>query len=561
MLRSSLCILIILEYSVAVNINVPDKATLDLGTKDVVTNSGLVRGRLVNEGEGEYYAFLGIPYAAPMTYERRFKPPLPPIPWDGVFIANRTVECSQRGSGEEDCLIVNVFTPTTIVNSLAPVLVYIHGGSYIIGKGQTRGVGPLIKQNIIVVTINYRLGALGFLCLGIDEAPGNAGLKDQRAALLWVKKNIKNFGGDPAQVTLYGMSAGGASTELHVLSKTSEGLFHRAIVESASALSVWAVDADPIKTALNFAASLHLPERISERLYSLISYLQHVPSDQLSVANFDYYSNFTDMTFGFSPCVEKKFYGTKPFLSKPPLEILTKQDYSKVPIMFLFSALEGLFLKSEEYYTENYKNKLETNFLDFMPADLIFDTDEIKQEVAKNLKSFYFGNNTVGDNSVIKYLEFVGDIFILDALLNSAEMHAKGGNPVYLMEFAYKGNMGSYEKFYEDITVAGHGDIIKHAILLKPVRSQADRLAVDRVAKLIANYVKFGNPTPAPTELLPTLWPQVRPGNVSCLYMDKDFEVHEEPHWEQKVFWDSLYSQYRRPIKPVDPGYLWRAFF
>lgn len=350
----------------------------------------------------------------------------------------------------------------------------------------------MIKENIIVVTINYRLGALGFLCLGIDEAPGNAGLKDQRAALLWVKKNIENFGGDPAQVTLYGMSAGAAATELHVMSKTSDGLFHRAIVESASALSTWAVDADPIKTALNFAQSLHLPESVGGHLYSLISHLQHVPADQLTMANYDYYTNFTDVTFGFAPCLEVKFYGTKPFMSKSPHQILTQQDYSKVPIMFLFSALEGLFLASEEYYAEDYKNKLEKDFLSFMPADLIFDTDEIKEAVAKNIKSFYFGNKTVGDNSVIKYLEFMGDVSILDALLNAAEMHAKGGHSVHLMEFAYKGNMGSYDKFYEDITVAGHGDIIKHAILLKPVKSQADRLAVDRVAKLIANYVKFG---------------------------------------------------------------------
>lgn len=369
-------------------------------------------------------------------------------------------------------------------------MVYIHGGSFLLGSGQTQGVAPLVGQDIIVVTINYRLGALGFLCLGTEGAPGNAGLKDQAAALKWVKRNIANFGGDPNHVTLYGMSAGGASVEYQVLSKMSKGLFQRAVVESASVISVWTKDADPITTAKNVANAAS--EKEINNLDKLLKFYQRVPAKQLSVLNFEYYNNLTDGTFGFVPCVETILQDIEPFITESPNKILDKEKYDKVPIMFAFAALEGLFLRSPEYYERNYKERMESNFQDFLPGDLVFESYEIRKANAENIKTFYFGDNPIGNDSLIQYLNYFGDYLVLNGMLNSAEIHSRKNNTVYLLEFAYKGNMGSRESFYDNIQLAGHGDVIKHVICNNPISNDDDKLTVTRVAQLIGNFVKFG---------------------------------------------------------------------
>lgn len=124
-------------------------------------------------------------------------------------------------------------------------MVYIHGGGYFEGSGNDDLHGPdfLIEEDVILVTLNYRLGVFGFLSLGMAKYSGNMGLKDQQLAMRWVKEHIQNFGGDPEQITLFGQSAGGASAHLHVLMESSAGLFRRAIVMSGAAGNFWAVQA------------------------------------------------------------------------------------------------------------------------------------------------------------------------------------------------------------------------------------------------------------------------------------------------------------------------------
>lgn len=362
------------------------------------------------------------------------------------------------------------------------------------GSAPTQGVKPLINQNIIVVTVNYRLGALGFLCLGVKEAPGNVGLKDQHAALKWINRNIEHFGGDPKKVTIYGMSAGAASVEYHVLSHMSKGLFKQAIVESGSSTPVWAIDATPIKTALNLVMGLDLPtgqKLVQKSGYKLLEYFLKIPANLISKVNMEYYNNLTDGTFGFVPCVERHVPGREPFITRSPYHTLTRELYNKVPMMFIYSSVEGLFLRSSEFYESNYTKRMNENFFAFLPADLYFDTEEIKLQVADNILNFYFGSNaTIGDN-VMQYLNYFGDYLVMHSLLNSVEVHSKN-NSVYLMEFAYKGNLGSYDKFYENIDQTGHGDAVKHVILNKPVMNAADELTVKRMAKLLANFVRFG---------------------------------------------------------------------
>ncbi|XP_063367358.1 esterase E4-like [Cydia amplana] len=521
------------------------------GSRDVRIDSGIVRGHLEKDSDSEYFAFLGIPYAAPPTGSSRFMAPFPPKPWINILYANRTVMCPQLGMGDENCLVVNVFTPTTLRTQL-PVFVYIHGGSFLMGSGPTKGLGLLIKQNFIVVTLNYRLGVLGFLCLGIEEALGNAGLKDQTAALQWVQRNIQQFGGDPAMVTVYGMSAGAASVEYHILA-APEGLFQKAIIESGSATSVWSVDPEPIDTAKQFANMLK-PESPIRNLEELVHFLHTRTADELSEVNYRLYRSLTDGTFGFVPCVENKYNSRDAFILNPPFEILESRNYSDIPIMFVHSSLEGLYLRSAEYYELDYKVGMNENFLAYMPKDLNIDREPTRKPVIKKVIREYFGpRGVIDDEHLLGYLNFFGDSLIMHGMLTSAEKYAEPGKPVYLLEFAYKSERGGYEQFYEYINLPGHGDIARNLISTVPITSRSDRLTVTRLARLIGNFAKFSDPTPNHTPMLPIKWPIVQPGNLTYLHLDQEFSLRQHYNCSRKRLWDELYALYKKPVTAVNP--------
>ena len=226
----------------------------------VTTQSGTVHG-LRAAGA---YEFRGIPYAAPPTGRLRWKPPEPVEDWRGVQDATAFGDnCPQQpspftsGPTSEDCLYLNVSTPDlTRQGRGRPVLVWIHGGGFTNGAGRAYDPTALVDDGIVVVTINYRLGALGFLSHPALAAKpggpsGNYGLMDQQAALRWVQENIRQFGGNPDQVTIAGQSAGGLAVLMHMVSAGSRGLFQRAIVQSGS----FAPTQLPLEAAESFGTS------------------------------------------------------------------------------------------------------------------------------------------------------------------------------------------------------------------------------------------------------------------------------------------------------------------
>ena len=203
-------------------------------------------GPVVGRSSGGVAAFLGIPYAAPPVGDLRWRPPQPPEAWsEPLATTGRPPRCIQKALGldlpsQEDCLYLNVHTPDPRPEG-APVMVWIHGGAFLFGEGLqtdegTAGDVLAREHGVVVVSMNYRLGPFGFLAhpaLSAEEGTsGNYGLMDQRAALEWVRDNIAAFGGDPANVTLFGESAGGMSVCAHLVSPASAGLFRRAISES-----------------------------------------------------------------------------------------------------------------------------------------------------------------------------------------------------------------------------------------------------------------------------------------------------------------------------------------
>ena len=217
----------------------------------VQTRMGEIRGKL----DGKVRAFLGIPYATPPVGDQRWRAPQPPAAWTGALDATKPGnQCAQtrirdQGMlGSENCLFLNIYAPDTPDKAL-PVMVWIHGGTFLVGSGaQYDGHVLAEKGHLIVVTINYRLGPFGFLANrsldGADPAhlSGNYGLLDQQAALRWVKDNIEPFGGDPGKVTVAGESAGAISIGLQLVSPAADGLFERAILESGPFLHVPTLD-------------------------------------------------------------------------------------------------------------------------------------------------------------------------------------------------------------------------------------------------------------------------------------------------------------------------------
>lgn len=251
---------------------VPD-ASLQPAT--VETSDGPVRGTVTRAGA---LAFYGIPYAAPPVGLHRFGPTLAPERWTEPLDATQPrASCPQpsntilpvRGEQSEDCLEVNVFTPTVERAASLPVMVFIHGGAFTIGSGNSLiyDGSRLALLGNVVVTLNYRLGLAGFLAhpaldAEMDGSSGMYGMMDQQAALSWIRNNAAQFGGDPTSITIFGESAGALSVCLHYVMPSSRGLFARAISQSGSCVG----RASSLVAPADHAAALARGEAIATAL-------------------------------------------------------------------------------------------------------------------------------------------------------------------------------------------------------------------------------------------------------------------------------------------------------
>ncbi|XP_033328430.2 acetylcholinesterase isoform X2 [Megalopta genalis] len=349
----------------------------DLPRTDVVrTASGPVRGVIKETvwNSVEYSAFLGIPYAEPPLANLRFKPPVPISPWNEVLDAvEEGNACPQidfftaRYTGNEDCLYLNVFTRHAKVRRRAaasifessrnlrrrrkfrngtgprPVMVWIYGGAYLAGYSNASFYGPdfFLEEDVVFVSFNYRIGALGFLSLDHPDALGNAGLKDQHLVLQWVQKNIAAFGGNPREVTIFGESAGAASVGFHILSERSIGLFHRSIGMSGTPLCQWAyhTPAEAYRSAAELAQLLGKAEITKSGLLEL---LRDVPADAL--VNQAMKLNLNDL-LPFRPTIEDPAVATddSAFMTECPIRKYLTGNFTQHPMMMGRTHDEALF--------------------------------------------------------------------------------------------------------------------------------------------------------------------------------------------------------------------------
>ncbi|KAL4707345.1 hypothetical protein ACJJTC_005274 [Scirpophaga incertulas] len=428
-------------------------------SRQVATGQGAVRG--YRTPASSHYAYLGLPYA---TQSHRFKAPKPPRRWDGIFEASHRIKCPQPdGSGIEDCLVVNVFAPEFA--TAAPVLVFMHDGNFQNGWGPHRPPTRLLSQGIVVVTFNYRVGALGFLCLGIPGAPGNAGLTDQVSALYWVHRNIASFGGDPKDVTVYGVGAGAASIQLLIMSGATEGLFHKAILESGSALSPLSLSYDPLAIATDAAVSLGYK---GETRQELLYFYKNLPT-----------ATIVNISNLFLPCVENKLATRHSILERDPYEILKSRDYHTVPILIAYSDAAGAKLEDE---LRNITFDPEA-FIHVLPSNLHFDSETIKKRVSMTVKDFYLDGITTAENIYKDYAMYFNDVIYEYPIIKSAQLIAATNKfPVYLMKF-------SIEKLYGNSVPMNRSKNINEYLFDSELIE--DHLVSSRLLTLWSNFIKM----------------------------------------------------------------------
>jgi para-nitrobenzyl esterase len=273
---------------IALAIGQPALSQREAPSPQVRTQSGPIRGAV--SSDGAIASYLGLPFAAPPIGDLRWRAPQPPRAWKGVRDATRfSADCPQPGTSSvapprhfaEDCLYLNVWAPARRPAKPLPVMVWIFGGSFLHGGASQAGFDAkrLADRGVVVVTLNHRLGSLGFMAHPdlTREAgtSGNYGLLDQVAALEWVKRNIGAFGGDPAAVTLFGQSSGAISTQTLMATPAAKGLFTRAIVQSGP---IWGLSQMP--------RSLKDLEGVGQRMaarrgLTTIAEMRRLPADSL----------------------------------------------------------------------------------------------------------------------------------------------------------------------------------------------------------------------------------------------------------------------------------------
>lgn len=303
---------------------------------------------------------------------------------------------TKKTIGSEDGLHLNIFTKSTESKKLSPVMVYIHGGAFWGGGSHLDTYSPdfLLMSDIVLVTFNYRVGPLGFLFLNDPklEVPGNAGLKDQQKVLKFVRENIKNFGGDPDNVTLFGHSAGGCSVSWHCVSESSRGLFHRAIIMSGCVLNQWALT--PTRDwAVRLAKAVGY-DGSDEDEKSLLEFLQKAdPVKMIEVQkSLIRPEEFGKISFAFSPHIEP-YTSANTFISERPIDLLQRSVWSNdIDILIGGTSDEGLMyletLRDMPGFLASYQLK------NVVPVEITLSSDDpIRLRFAEKLRKIYYSSS------------------------------------------------------------------------------------------------------------------------------------------------------------------------
>ncbi|XP_075972493.1 uncharacterized protein LOC142974212 [Anticarsia gemmatalis] len=526
-IRMDITITLIIIFAFAAQCSAVDSIQLQVP-------QGTLAGELLEllTGDGHYYSFKGIPYAQPPVGELRFKAPRPAVSWEGVRNASQHGSvCPQQDiltevfiPGDEDCLFLNVYSPNVTSEARLPVLFFIHGGGFKSGSGNVDSFGPdfFMRKDIVLVTINYRLDALGFLSLGTEEVPGNAGLKDQVLALKWVQQNIKYFGGDPTKVTIMGQSAGGASVGFHLASPMSTGLFHRAIALSGSPYCDWAISYRPETRAFKLGKQLGYETKNTS---ALLSFLQTLSSDKFvnytdpNVLASEELTSVTTKQSQFLPVIEQ-FFGENNFIS----ENLLNTNFShvnNVDLLFSYTNQEGITLLA---YIKSVLLARYDAFIEmFSPRKVANNyAPDVVLKVGAKIRDHYFGNKSISEETMKEFVNYVSETsFKYDILRYYSKI--PNDRKKYMFLFSSESSRNEYgsQGAPYGIFGAGHLDDLSYLFDPKSRNLTLDMTSnefqvIDTFTTLIANFIKCGNPTPDSS--FNVTWPEF--DSTSMNYMD-----------------------------------------
>jgi len=479
--------------------------------RPVSSQQGLIRGKA--DPENQVCAWKGIPYAATPVGDLRFRATQPPNPHPGVLDAYEFgPACPQEPSllagGEiqscnEDCLTLNIWSPQK--PGRYPVMVWIHGGGFINGSGSIdlyHGAVLSGQKDVVVVTLNYRLGALGFLSLPelVQEDPngsaGNYGILDQIQALKWVQQNIAAFQGDPGNVTIFGQSAGGGSVTMLLISPLTQGLFQHAIPMSG-AMNVIG------KKEKGYERGRELVKQLGCEGKDLLPCLREKPADAFPPRSaLGKIPSFSGMAAGFSPKVDGYV------ITCQPIECLEQGSYNRVPVMLGYTRDEMKFFTIAAPYFKYLPR--------FMVNKLI---RKMNGEAAEEARALYSYSDYKRSSDL--FLAMITDYFTGPGFADAEALSQR--TPVYFYRFEW--DHSKYGAFHGlDIPfVFGNRDI--HSKIAKKVQAESDRAdAVDLAELMMAYYTNFAK-TGDPNEPGLLDWPRFTTEKKEIMYFDLPITV------------------------------------
>nr|XP_023026553.1 venom carboxylesterase-6-like [Leptinotarsa decemlineata] len=504
-----------------------------------------------------FNAFQGIPYAKPPLGKLRFQPPVPADNWEGILQTkkdgSRCYSVKKDTKDEnEDCLFINVYTPVLKIENatLLPVMVYFYGGGFRDGASQYNVYGPdyLIEHDVVMVSMNYRVGPFGFLTTGDNVIPGNVGLKDQVLALKWIQKNIGLFGGDNTKVTIFGQSAGAASVGFHIVSKQSSGLFRAGIAESGSALSNWGYLADPKPYGYELASKINSTKNF-ETNEDLLEFLQSVPAKVIDIAS----TKTTNIDHPL-PVIEVEHEGA--FLTKSMYSMLENGEINKVSLLMGVNSEEQIHLAEDmdSLYTtaENCNKRLSK----LIPENMNLKNKTDADIVGKKIKEIYMKSDSNMQDNLGLTIAYKSESRFYNPCIRHAQLQSKYTD-VYFYQFSYAGVLGANT----NISLPGaekctHGEELYYIFKRKmnsydntdlSIFSEADVLTQKRMVKIWTNFAKYMNPTPTKDPLLQNIsWPKMDTDETPFVNIANDLSIQSEVKNGRYLKWIQIFEEYAK---------------
>ncbi|XP_060525632.1 juvenile hormone esterase-like [Cylas formicarius] len=514
---------------------------------------GRIRGHEIRTESSSMYAFQGIPFGRPPVGKLRFQAPLPSEPWEGVLEANRTaasciVVMHFDGDPEideqnEDCLYLNVYTPARQITEKLPVLFWIYGGGFIGGCASYDYYGPddLVNEDVIIVTVNYRLGFYGFLSTEDKAILGNAGLKDQLLALKWAQKNIEFFGGDPEKITIFGESAGGISVGAHVVNSKSKGLFRAAICQSGCSLTT-VLQSNARQNVYDLAKIFDPTISEKNTTTEIRDFLQSLPSDVLAQAG-------TELGLLLGAVVEVE--DEDAFITKPAVPLLESGNFNQVPLIIGTVSEESIGFLPTISDIEEAARSYDADVTALLPVDLVPLEGANLTEAGIVIKDAYTDRDRTFSEDLSRTLKYFSDNIFGRPTLKQVKIQSNF-TPVYLYQFSFAGTKSQNRTVIEGAGKVGHADELAYLFKIStfPLATEADFLTRKRMVKMWTNFAKTLNPTPdASDPILNVTWPSVSSIDIQYLDIDDTLQVKPNGKVKQMEMWDYVYETYgKRPF-------------